>query len=189
MQYSYDCDKLYYYALNKVHNYYYAFYLSAVPEYKENTISKSVDVISEGTCVLLDTRIVYRNGGDCGIIQETNGMELREGDCSTGNVLYGCVAGINQSCGANSAYPNVEVEMDPSVDGHNPSPSEYYRFRLRVRNVPVDVNTTYCAVLHIESPKGVVRIAAKRFNVMYRGQYTCVNNSMYMCMRISTAIL
>ena len=127
----------------------------------------SVNVVPEGTSVLLDTRVVYKNGGNCGDIEQTNRMELRERDCSTGTFLYGCAAALNTPCADNPLYPNVVVDVEPLVDFS--SPSEYYRFRLQVKNVPVNTNTTYCAVLHIVSPSGIATMVVKRFNVMYRG--------------------
>ena len=127
----------------------------------------SVDLVSDGMSVLLDTRIVYRNGGNCGDLQGTLRIVLRDGNCSTGSILYGCTARPNQPCTNSIVFPHVVVDVEPSVDVG--SPSEYYRFRLQVTNVPVDANTTYCAVLDTLSPTGVVGMVAKRFNVMYRG--------------------
>ena len=137
--------------------------LLAVPEFEENLIH--VDLVSEGTSVRLDTRIVYRNGGECGDIQETDNMELRRGGCSGGTIQYDCEAQSNGRCGNDPDRPNVGVEYVDSSAG----PSEYYNFRLRVDDVPVDMNTTYCAVLHIKTPDGFSRTVMKTFNVMYRG--------------------
>ena len=130
---------------------------SAVPEFVENL--PSVAVSSVGPEVRLDTRIVHRNGGGCGRLQQVTNMQLFDGDCSdtfSALLAYLCEG----PCATDTIYPSVEVVSAGEGD---------FNFNLTFLNIAEDETRKFCCVLNIVTPQLQSQQIQKEFTVTYVG--------------------
>ena len=121
--------------------------------------SSSVALSSVGPKVRLDTRVVHKNGGGCGLLQEVTNMQLFDGNCSdilSAPLAYSCEG----PCAANTTYPSVEVMS--AGEGN-------YNIYLTFLNIIENETRNFCCVLNIVAPQFQPQMIQKEFTVTYSG--------------------
>ena len=121
--------------------------------------SPSVAVTSVGPEARLDTRIVHKNGGSCGRLQEVTNMQLFDSDCNDtqdATPVYSCTG----ACVTDTSYPSVQVMSAGEGD---------YNVYLTFLNITEDGKRDFCCVLNIVTPQFQPQTLKKEFTVIYSG--------------------